>query len=241
MGVFIVKNIKYVFFCVLLGVFTGCSNKVSLSSVDFEACFMNYKEISEIQNTLEQLDNTFKVQPETTTDKQITFLKPIIGCLNYQLGRYKEAEQWLLEGIETKDPEINSMASSALGLIYLKQLEIQKIEPLIPSAKNYYLGRWMVVLYYLELYRNTHDKIYLQKSLIQLEDKHKIEGTTTATNRLLAHIKIIYSMELSCVNKGNAKCSLDNLLDEKIYLFSTAYGFLSMLLKQPPLNNIDSM
>ena len=195
---------------------------------------MSYTDQSEIEEALNNLNETFNVEKPSTS------FMTVIGCLNYQLGKYSESQQWLTRAFnESKDQKTKSVAAAALGLIYLKESEKKNIEPYIAAAKTHYLGQWMLVLYYLEHYRESNHKEYLLSAIKYMEEKHTQEGTTTATERLLKHMKLISSMEDVCTNDPDSiSCSIVDLGDEKRYLFSTAYGFLSMLLKKPPLNNM---
>jgi len=107
------------------------------------------------------------------------------------------------------------------------------------SAEKHYVGKWMLVLYHLENYRLSGHTEYLLSAITQLQKKHQEEGSTSATERFLKHMELIVRMEEKCSNNNSddSSCEMANLNDEKHYLFSTAYGFLSMLLKEPPLNN----
>ena len=217
-----------------LFVFISCSSQHSLSSVDFDACFMNYTDETELTETLGEVNKTVDSEMPSTS------VMAVIGCLNYQLGNYSVSEQWLIRAFnESEYKGTKSLAASALGLIYLKELQKDKIQPYMASAEEHYLGKWMLVLYHLENYRLSGHTEYLLSAIEQLEKKHQKEGSTSATERLLAHMKLINQMEEKCGNDPeDSSCEMDNLNDEKHYLFSTAYGFLSMLLKEPPLNNI---
>ncbi len=198
---------------------------------------MSYKNPSELGNALEEMNQTISAteQPSTST---IT----VVGCLNYQLGNYSLAETWLKRSFkESKEEKTKSIAASALSLIYLKEFSKQKITKTYQaSAEKHYLGRWMLVLYYLDFYKETGFNDYLSSAISTMELKHQQEGGgTSATLRFLEHMKLIITMEETCNNNPTHElCAEENIEDEKLYLFSTARGFLLMLLKEPPFNNI---
>ena len=218
----------------------GCgSNLEGLWSVNIGACFSNYSDISEVATKLETLSaNLDENNPKPE-------IMAIMGCYNYQLGNYTQAEQLLKQAIsvpkELTRPNVQGATAGALGLIYLKEMQKAKItKPYIELASNSWLGRWMLVLFYIEHYRVSGYADYLIKAVEQMEAKHSEEGQTSATERLLTHIQVIITMEEICANDPESElCSMDDLKDEKLYLFNTAYGFLSMLLKLPPFNKGD--
>ena len=218
----------------------GCSaNLEQLWSVGVNACFTNYKDISEVATKLETLSaNLDEKNPKPE-------IMAIMGCYNYQLGNYTQAEQMLKQAFsvpkELNRPDVQGATAGALGLIYLREMQKAKItKPYIDLASKHWLGRWMLVLFYIEHYRVSNYAEYLIKAVEQMQAKHTIEGKTSATERLLTHIQIIITMEEVCGNDPESElCSMEDLKDEKLYLFNTAYGFLSMLLKVPPFNKGD--
>lgn len=230
---------KDIFFLFILFVFTSCSTQTRLSSIDFDACFMSYKDSSELGNALEEMNQTI-----SATENPSTSTITVVGCLNYQLGNYGLAETWLQRAFaESKEDKTKSIAASALSLIYLKEFSKQKItKPYLASAEKHYLGRWMLILYYLDLYKETGVSDYLLSAISTIELKHQQEGGgTSATERFQNHMKLINAMEETCGSHSAPEsdlCSEENLDDEKLYLFSTARGFLLMLLKEKPFNNI---
>ncbi len=221
------------FFFLLVFVLTSCGpSEVNLSSINFEACFMSYKNPSELTEALE------KLTAEIDVEKPSASFMTVIGCINYQLGNYSMAQSWLTRAFkESKVKKTKSIAASALGLIYLKEFKKEKIKPYIPSAGKNQLGRWMLTLYHIDNYRQAGYTEHLKSAIKQMEEKNKEEGETTATSRFLAHMQRIEVMESACGLDPEGDTCL-NLEDEKLYLFSTALGFLSMLIKEPPLNQL---
>ncbi len=197
---------------------------------------MSYKNPAELDKALQEMTQTIE-----STEKPSTSTITVVGCLNYQLGNQNVAETWLKRAFkESKEDNTKSIAGSALSLIYLKESNKQKItEAYRASAEGHYLGRWMLVLYYLDLYKETGFGDHLVSAIKMMELKHQQEGATSATSRLLEHMKLIGIMTEVCDNTPESEsCSQEDLEDEKLYLFSTAHGFLLMLLKIPPFNNI---
>lgn len=204
-------------------------------SVEFDSCFMNYSKTSELETQLKTLSESIDLENPNPP------IMAVVGCLNYQMKNHELAKQWLKKAfsIAGEDDNAKSTAAAALGLIYLKGQEHQQITPYITSAQKNRLGRWMLVLYYIDFYRKYDNTEYLGSAIRYMRDKHQKEGETPATKRLLSQMIMTHSMDKICKETpGSELCKSSDLEGEKRYLFSTAWGFLSMLLKQPPFNNI---
>ncbi len=223
------------FILFFLLIFTSCSSQVNLSSINFDACFMSYNEQTELTEALQNLEAELDVENPSTA------FMTVVGCINYQLGNYNLSESWLKRAFkESKDEKTKNIAAGALSLIYLKELKKENIKPYIASVRKSPLGKWMLILYHIDNYRSSGYTDHLLSAIKKMEEKHTEEGETSATIRLLTHMKLINNMESVCFEDPDSiTCSQLNLEDEKRYLFSTAHGFLSMLLKEPPLNNVD--
>ena len=226
----ILKQLFLLFF--LLGALASCSSTTNLSSIDLDACFLSYESPDELKKALDEASEVLE-----SDNPSISFMA-VAGCLNYQLGNYTQAEEWLQRAFtESEEDSTKNLAASALGLIYLHENQQEKIEPYIEAVDKNALGRWLLVLYYLEFYRETNQKDYLSSAITKMEEKHEVEGKTSATDRFLSHMRLISQMEAQCRREEepeNSSCLQTELEDEKLYLFSTANGFLSMLLKKRP-------
>ena len=229
------KKAGLFFPALLIFIFASCSSQSDLDSINFDACFMSYEDPAELTDALENLTE------ELDVEKPSASFMTVIGCINYQQGNYSTAESWLMRAFkESKHEKTKSIAASALSLIYLKEFKKEKIEPYIPSASKHQLGRWMLTLYHIDNYRLSGYTDHLLSAIKQVEEKHKEEGDTSATLRFLTHMKVIYQMEEQCgLDPEGELCSPVDLEDEQLYLFSTAHGFLSMLIKEPPLNRLN--
>ena len=194
---------------------------------------MDYNTSADLTRALEE------TKKELDKDKPSTIFMSIAGCLNYQLDNYALAEQWLIRAFkESKDNHEKSMAASALALIYLKELKKAKIKPYISYAKDHWLGRWVLILYHIDNYRESGYTEHLRSAISQMEEKYSIEGEqgkTSATDRLLKHMMLISQKEDMCANDPS-DCGIEELNDEKRYLFSFSHGYLDMVLKKPPFN-----
>ena len=167
----------------------------------------------------------------------------IAGCYNYQLGNHALAEKWLNNAFnQNKNKEVKNIAAAALGLIYLREREASKIKPsYISAAAQASLGRWMVILYYIDYYRETGRGEYLSFAIKALQAAHEKDGITPTSNHLLTHIQLIRTMDESCtINPDGDSCSVPDLNEQKNLLFVTAFGQLSFLLKKPPFQRNNS-
>ncbi len=230
---FSLKNI-HLFLCLFsFFVFTSCSNTSVVDSLYFDTCFMDYNTPADLTRALDETNK------ELDIDQPSTSFMSIAGCLNYQLSNYELAEQWLTRAFkESKDKGKKSIAASALGIIYLKEFKKAKIKPYISYAKNHWLGRWMLILYHIDNYRESGYTEHLRSAIVQMEEKYSIEGEqgkTSATDRLLKHMKLISEKEDICASAPD-DCGIEELDDEKRYLFSFSHGYLDMILKKPPFN-----
>ncbi len=230
-GFYILRSIKL--FCFLLSCLfflTVCGGSGSFDSVALNDCFSDHSE-SEIAKDLGDINAAIE-----KAEKPLFDYIALAGCYNYQLGNYVLADQQLNQAFnQSEDKEAKNVAASVLGLVYIRHSQKRKIKPYVASASQHYLGRWMLVLYYTEYYRENGDKGDLSSAIKALENKHKEDDATTATNRLLAHMQHIHTLEESCISKPDGEaCS--ELEDEKTYLFDTAFGTLTRLLREqrPP-------
>ena len=227
-GFYILRSIKlfcFLLFCLFF--LTFCGGSGSFDSIELNDCFSNHFE-SEIAKDLDNINQAIE-----KAEKPLFDYIALAGCYNYQLGNHVLADQLLNQAFnQSEDKEAKNVAASALGLIYLKNSQKGKIKPYISTATQHYLGRWMLVLYYIEYYREIDNKGDLSSAIKALETKHEEDGATSATSRLLAHMQQINIMEEHCINNPEGdSCSLD-LEDEKAYLFDTAFGTLYRLLRE---------
>ena len=269
------RHLQIIFILAAFALFSSCGGQMIFPSVEFDSCFMQYDKPDELKAQLTQLKESVDMEEPNSP------VMAVIGCLHYQLKQPAVAKQWLKKSFAAakENSSAKQTAASALGLIHLKEQEHQKITPYIMSAKEHYLGRWMLVLYYIDFYRKYDNSEYLESAIKYMQAKHQQEGETSATRRLLQQMNLIYSMEQLCrqaqgpdgisltkqpllptaqktaaangqankpggqinnnkLDDSPAACSRPQLNEEKRYLFSTAWGFVSMLLKEPPFNNI---
>ncbi len=267
----------------------ACSHQTVLPSVDFGSCFMSYKKKSDLSQKLEQLKKSINLDDPNPS------IMAVVGCMSYQMDQHEEANKWLKKAYDIAKDKNNAkhIAASALGLIYLKQQQITLIEPYTNAAKKHHLGRWMLILYHIFSYRTYKNAEHLHSAIKYMKHKHVAEESTSATNRMLDQMKLIYSIEQACENDeipdipdtvettntpkalntaiipanttpeqkttttldgqntastivasssppplaSPVQCNKSNLEEEKNYLFSTSWGFLTALLKEPPLFN----
>lgn len=235
------KNILIInlfFLLSFLFLLTSCGGSHSLiSSINnSDACFMSYNDKSELEKSLENLTEEIESKGSLSNT-----LVNITGCLNYQLGNYSVAEKWLTQSFQESVGEAKNTAAYALGVIYLRQSKKDKIEqPHITAAKKNKFGRWMVILYHIDSYlKSQFKKEFLLFAIKEMEEKHQEGGSTRTTERFLEHLKLISKMEDACSNglKSSA-CNINSLGEERGYMFASATGFLLMLLKEPPTNNV---
>ncbi len=230
------KQAKYLFILpIVLLLFSSCGEQMVLPSVEFDSCFMNYNKLPELEDQLNKLSASIDLENPNAS------AMAVVGCLHYQMNQHELAKKWLKKAYSTagEDDNAKNTAAAALGLIHIKNQEHQSILPYITSAQKNHLGRWMLVLYYVDFYRKYDNTEYLGSAIRYMRDKHQKEGETPATRRLLSQMLQIHSMEKICKDTpGNELCNISDLEEEKRYLFSTTWGFLSMLLKQPPFNSV---
>ena len=239
-------------------IFVSCGDLSSrVDSINLDSCFLNWDNPAELEEELKQASE----KPHEPA------FMVVRGCLSYQSGHYSVAEEWLKRAFQEsqEDAEEKALAASALSLIYLKERQKDKIKAYTQYVSQHSIGRWMLILYHIDNYRETGQSQHLQKAIAQVQFKHNAEVPTSATIRLLQHMLTIKEMEDLCGINGTADdsskkatsnlasstnqeekpasapsstaCANVDLEDEKQYLFSTAYGFLSMLVKAPPFNS----
>ena len=237
-------------FCLSFLLFVSCGGPAEsyVHTINFNNCFMDYESATELNQAL----NKINAQAPSTS------VMIAQACLNYQSGHYSLAEEYLKRAFQesTEGSETKNLSASILSLIYLKERQKQNIKPYINSAGQHDFGRWMLTLYHIDNYRETGKVQDLQKAIAQVQIKHNVEGETSASERLLRHMLLIQEMEGLCGSSAEEKreadltgekpiaavpavqnpCERADLEDEKRYLFSTAHGFLSMLVKAPPFN-----
>lgn len=233
----ILKNIKlFSFLLICLFFLISCSNRGErLTSITLNGCFSNKSQFR-IATELEQLTQEIEEAVNPSYDSMA-----LAGCYSYQLGHHVLAEQWLNKAFsQSEKKDVKNIAAAALGLIYLRERQMHKIKPYIATAKEGSLGRWMLILYHIDYYRVTGHREYLSSAIKVLQVKHKEEGKTMATDRLLKHMQLIHNMDENCTNNPEAdSCSVPDLNDEKQYLFDTATGRLAYLLKEPPYQSTE--
>ena len=253
-----VRIIKLSFFLTGFVIWVSCGDtQTRVGSITLNSCFLNYEDPVKLTEKLN----------EVSQKPYAPAFMVVRGCLNYQLGHYSLAEEWLKKAFQEskEEDETKGLSAGVLSLIYLKELKKQNIKPYIRHASQHPAGRWMLVLYHIDNYRETGLSQHLQKAIAQIQSKNNAEGQTSATERLLRHMLLIKEMEELCgpsaksaessvgtagatgetgangANVGagpqNPSCQRADLEEEKLYLFSTARGFLDMFVKAPPFNN----
>ena len=214
--------------------FVSCDQSYSLSSlIEFDACFSDYEDKQELAEKLEWLtDSLVEEQPNYP-------VMAVVGCMNYQMGSKELSEQFLIRVIqESNDVKAKNMAASALGLIYLKEGRQSEIKSYIKPASEHHLGLWMVVLYYIDSYREQSNLESLQNAVKYMERKHTNEGSTDASERFLERIQDVQQMAGHCQDNEtpSSLCRKSDFREERLYLFALANGFLDILLKEEPFN-----
>ncbi len=215
--------------------FISCGDQAIFPSIEFDSCFADYTDKQELTERVDQLSQSIiEEQPNYP-------IIAIVGCMNYQLGKREEAEQFLNQVFyDAKDVKTKGMAAAALGLIYLKERRHSEIKPYIEAASKHHLGRWMIVLHYIDYYRETDNLEHLQNAIQYMERKNKSEGTTDASERFLERIQDVHKMAENCssldTDASNPSCRKVDFREEKISLFAHVNGFLTMLLKEEPFN-----
>lgn len=258
---------KHILLCGLCFLFVSCSSQLILPSIKSNgSCFTNYKKKEELHKLLKRLSDGLKGQPQPPATIMAT-----VGCLNYQVKNVPQAEMWLKKAFENKkDEEAQSTAAGALGLIYIKEMTSQKITPdMIASAENHRLGRWMLIIYYIDSYRLAQNPAFLSRAIDIMKIKHQTEGgpeggETEETRIYLQQLEKLLHLESLCGEKNDqplmvgtnpsaaqapASSSTDlppadtcpgHLHEKKVHIFSLTYGVLNMLLKEEHFRNITS-
>ena len=215
--------------------FISCEDQAVFPSISFDSCFADYKDKQELNERVDQLSlSIIEEQPNYP-------IIAIVGCMNYQLGKREQSEQFLNQAFyDSEDVKTKGMAAAALGLIYLKERRHSEIKPYIKAGSEHHLGRWMIVLYYIDYYRETDNLEYLQNAVQYMEKKNNSEGATDASKRFLKRIQDVHKMAENCstldTDASNASCSKVDFREEKVSLFAHVNGFLTMLLKDEPFN-----
>lgn len=226
------KNIRLICFLLFCLFFlTFCSSEVLHdSTIYLGSCFSEEPEsvltekLGKLTKDIEDLENPYEAIA-------------IAGCYNYQLGHPTVlAEKWLNEAFnQEQNKQVRIVAAAALGFIYLKERQVSKIKPYIATAKQGSLGRWMLILYYIDLYRERDDITYLSSAIKTLEAEHQEEGITSDTERLMELMRSIHGQDKNCSdNPEGESCILANLSSDKRFLFRIAVGHLAFYLKEPP-------
>lgn len=216
--------------------FVSCDKSHSLSSlIEFDSCFADYEDKQELAEDIDWLtDSLVEENPNYP-------VMAVVGCMNYQMGNKELSEQFLLRVVqESNDVKAKSMAASALGLIYLKEDRQSEIKPYIKPASEHHLGLWMIVLYYIDSYRDQNNLESLQSATKYMERKHANEGSTDASKRFLERIQDVHKMAGHCRSMDDETpsplCRKSDFKEEELYLFALANGFLDILLKEEPFN-----
>ena len=243
------NGILKIFPLLFLFLLTACgsgrgSNVVSLDStnatVDItnsEACFTTYKDESELTTHINYFTGLLEDSQKVNYSRM-----NVLGCVNYQLGNYSLAEEWLKKSFEgaQKGDTAKYTAAYALILIYLKEFQVERIAPIyIDAAEKSSYGRWAIILYYIEQYRVSRQRGYLVSAIEQMQAKYNEEDPpAVTTEQFLKRMQHINGMESTCKNDPNREACLENgdLVDQKRYLFAAAHGLLAMFIKSPPFN-----
>lgn len=238
------KNIRFFLFLFLISTLISCGDdNFTYSEVEnFEACFIKYNTEEELANELN------KLQPQLEAEKTLPYYIVLAGCFNYQLGNSAKAELLLKRAIEEpiESPSdyskytVKGTAASALGLIYIRKGEKEKINPYIKHATNHSLGRWMLTFYYLAHYRDSSHTEHLISAINQMKNKIQAEGASTLAEDMLAQMNEVKKLEELCGNVNpeadTSSCLPEKLEAKKIVLESMSYGLLHRFLKVPPYN-----
>ncbi len=256
-GVCNLKNIFSIFGVLAFSlILLSCDSQVNLPSIQFDACFTNYKTKNDLIEKLE-LFNADQILEDESPNYSVM---AVVGCLYYQLGQFPKAVELLQKSFqESTEEKTKRIAASALSLIYLKLAEtdrtaMEKINPYIASAGTDSIGRWMLVLkgvYTYFFYDNTQA---LQSSIKWIKYKNENEGGTDTTVRFLEQMEDVYLSEQACrssqaaggsvvamvepaqVYSGTKVCSRNALQESRIGLFSWSKGYLAYLLKEAPFH-----
>ena len=247
---FLLKAIKLIFIFLLPFILVSCGapSQVSIHSVDAESCFVNYKNGQDLNIQMTKLQEAIEGM-----GKPNPLFKTLLGCLHFQSGNFLLAEQTLVGAYTEAKAEKNkytiasALAPSALGLIYLKQLQTTKItEEIINDSKSHPLGKWMTILYHIDAYRTLKDTEHLAQAIevmqmkIQEEGFTEEKGFTEDVGIFLNQMESLLNLETTC-SKDDKKNTLDGcgsaIKEKKGYLFSLSVGLLIYTLKLPPLNN----
>lgn len=204
---------------------------------------MKYNEKEELTDRLN------KLQPLLEAEEPVPYYMVLAGCFNYQLGNMSLAEIQLKRAIEqpsqspTSDYSkytVKGTAASALGLIYIREGQKDKINPYIKHAINHSLGRWMLTFYYLTHYRESGHTEHLISAINQMKNKIQAEGTSTLAENMLAQMNEVKKWEEECGNVNpeadTSSCKLEALEGEKDTLEAMSFGLLHRYLKVPPYN-----
>ena len=239
------KNIRFFLFLFLISTLINCgdSSNFTYSEVEnFEACFIKYNTEEELANQLN------KLQPQLEAEKPVPYYMVLAGCFNYQLGNLPLAELLLKRAIEEPVESsseyskytVKGTAASALGLIYIRKGEKEKINPYIKYTTNHSLGRWMLTFYYLEHYRESGHTEHLISAINQIKNKIQAEGTSTLAEDMLAQMNDVKKLEELCGNVNpeadTSSCLPEKLEGKKIVLEAMSSGLLRRYLKEPPYN-----
>ena len=211
---------------------------------------MNYKDPAELRTALTEITES----QEDATKPSVSIMIAT-GCINYQLGNTSLAINLLKQAQasikEEKDKNLKGLPSGALILIFLKTYQTNLItKAYIKNARQHSLGRWALVLYSIELYRQKKNKDHLLPAISELENKIQEEGSLQATNIFLDQLRTLKGMEDMCQSGPPLElgaeaesappppnCEMADLEEYKNYVLSTAYGLLSKLLKEAPFFN----
>ncbi len=240
------SGIFKVFLVLFLSLFVACgrgpgeaiqsSEDGSVEVTDTAACFTTYEED---ESELTTHISYFTGLLEDSKEVNYSYMN-VIGCVNYQLGNYSLAEEWLKKSFEGAQGKTKHTAAYALILIYLKEFQVEKIAPIyIEAAERSSYGRWAIILYYIEEYRVSGQRGYLVSAVEQMQAKYNEEDPPAiTTEQFLKRMQSINSMESACKKDSNRNACLANwdLRDQKRYLFATAHGLLSMFIKAPPFD-----
>ena len=211
---------------------------------------MNYKDPAELNKALTEI-----TESQEDAENPSVSIMIATGCINYQLGNTSMALNLLRQAQtnikQEKDKNLKGLPSGALILIFLKTHQMQLVTTTdIKNARHHPLGRWALVLYSIERYRQKKNKDHLLPAISELQNKIQEEGSLQATNIFLEQLRTLKGMEDMCqsgpplvlgAEEESAppppNCEMADLEEYKNYVLSTAYGLLSQLLKEAPFFN----
>ena len=241
---------KYIFLGCVCFVLVHCTERATFAeSSILDSCFVSYNEKRELEKTIEEYEKI------ADTDNPDPIIMAGLGCIKYQSGAVEESKIWLDKSFVAADSNsrVKSLSASALSLIYIKTGERDKVIKLLSSARKHPMGRKMLVIYYVDFYRESGFPEPLKQAIDYETQRQKTdeEKATPGTRLQLEMMQYIYKLELQCnqsvsdesvsasstsvVSSASAtvgECAGNNLQEEKDRLFNVVYGTLESILKK---------